>query len=109
METPVYCMVLVTAPDAKVGERIARVLLEEKLVACANIVDGIRSMYWWNEAIETAPECLLMLKTLEAHVPRIGMRVKKLHPYKVPEVVSFRIGKGNSDYFEWIKASVLPG
>ena len=106
MDEKRFCMVMITAPDAKTGENIARVLLEEKLAACVNIVGGVKSMYWWDGQIERADECLLMVKTAARHVERIAGRTKKLHPYKLPEIISVEITHGSADYLGWIDSSV---
>lgn len=97
-------VILVTAPDETVAAQIGRQLLEERLVACANIVPGLKSIYRWEGAVEEADEVLVLLKAREADVKRVATRVQELHPYSVPEVVATRVVDGLSDYLTWVHA-----
>ena len=95
-------VVLVTAPRGE-GWSLAKKLLEERLVACANVI-GVRSAYWWKGRIEEAEEDLLVLKTWGAAVDRLVSRVKELHSYEVPEVLALRVDKCYEKYCEWLAA-----
>ena len=106
MDSAKTCIVMITVPDMKTGENIARVMLEEKLAACVNIIGGVRSMFWWDGQIDKSDECMLMLKTVEEKAEQIGRRVKKLHPYKLPETISVQIASGTNEYLDWIRSSV---
>lgn len=97
-------VILVTAPDASVAARIAREILERRLVACANIVPGIRSLYWWKEQLEESEEVLMVLKARRGDVPAIAERIRDLHPYDVPEVIATEVVGGLDAYLEWIGA-----
>lgn len=92
----------VTCPDEASAERIARSLLEQRLVACANIVPGARSLYRWQGRIEDEREVVMFLKTRRALVPRVDEAVRALHPYEVPCVVAFDLMGGNSAYLAWV-------
>jgi periplasmic divalent cation tolerance protein len=100
------CAVLITAPSAKEAAKVSDVLLKEKLAACVNVVPGVSSRYWWKGRIESAREHLLIAKTLRRKLPALVRRVKAVHPYSVPEVVSLSVGAGNPDYLRWIADSL---
>lgn len=103
-ERNIAVVILVTAPDGQVAAEIARRLLEERLVACANIVPGLRSLYWWEGAVQDDSEVLMLLKGREEDVEVIAERVQELHPYSVPEVVATEIVAGLDAYLDWIWA-----
>ncbi len=81
-------VVLVTAPSAEKAAELGRALVSERLAACANVVPGIRSIYWWEGKVEDEPEALVLLKTTRARFEALRDRVLALHPYQVPEVVA---------------------
>ena len=91
----------ITAP-AEVAERIANTLVEEKLAACVNIVDRVTSIYRWEGQVERATEALLIVKGMAAQTDALIERVREIHPYEVPEVISFDITAGNQDYLDWL-------
>lgn len=91
----------VTTPDEATAERIARALLDQRLVACANLLP-IRSLYRWEGRIEDARETAMFLKTRRALVPRVVEAVRALHPYDVPCAVGFDLGDGEPAYYAWV-------
>jgi periplasmic divalent cation tolerance protein len=95
-------VVLVTAPTAEKAAEIARVLVEEKLAACGNVLPGIRSIYRWQGEIHEDSEALLLLKVPRKRLQELSDRVVKLHPYEVPEVVALPIEGGSERYIDWI-------
>ncbi|UCF18517.1 MAG: divalent-cation tolerance protein CutA [Gemmatimonadota bacterium] len=97
-------LILVTAPDVQVAEGLARRLVEERLVACVNILPGLRSIYRWQGEVEDSAEALLLLKARRVDVPEISERVRALHPYQTPEVIATEIVDGLADYLDWIGA-----
>lgn len=94
-------MVYVTTPDRDTGYRIARVILEERLAACANLLPA-ESMYWWEGRIEEAKEVIVIFKTRSTRVRGLIERVKGLHPYDVPCIVSYPMGTALDAYVDWI-------
>lgn len=96
---------LVTAPDGEAAERIVSSLVEERLVACGNIVPGLVSIYRWQGAIRRDAEVLIVLKTAQDAVPRLLKRVPQLHPYDVPEVLVLPIEAGHGPYLDWVVQS----
>lgn len=98
-------LVYITAKDNAEAEKIASILLEEKLVACANIVKGVSSMYWWKGSVQRDEETVLICKSLSGLFTRLNERVLQLHGYDVPCVVALPIIDGNPRFIEWIGES----
>ena len=99
-------LALATAPDRKAAERLAAVLVEERLAACVNIVAPIISVYRWQGAVEREDEALLLLKTTEARLEPLRERLLELHPYDTPEFLVFQVAAGAPDYLRWVADSV---
>jgi len=97
-------IVLVTAGSAEEAAAIGRTLIEERLAACANIVPGIRSIYRWKGKIYDEQEFLLIIKTRTSLFEAVQKRVKELHSYEVPEIISFPVARGLPQYLEWVQA-----
>jgi periplasmic divalent cation tolerance protein len=104
MSEPLH-VVLVTAPDAEVGARIGRALVEEGLAACANLVPGVRSIYRWQGAVHDDAEVLLILKTRAALSAALAARVRALHPYQLPEVLALPVAGGSEPYLDWVRSA----
>lgn len=96
---------LSTAADARQAERIARALVEERVIACASLVPGLTSIYRWEGAVQAEPEVLLVMKTRRALVPRLKERLPQLHPYEVPELVVTPLVDGLDPYCRWVRES----
>ncbi|HKJ93732.1 MAG TPA: divalent-cation tolerance protein CutA [Longimicrobiales bacterium] len=99
-------LVLVTAPDLEVAERLVTALVEERVAACGNIVPGLVSIYRWHGAVERAAETLIVLKTMDATVPALLQRVGTLHPYEVPEMLVVPVEGGHAPYLDWLAENV---
>ena len=99
-------MVYMTAPDEAIAAQIASRLVDEELVACGNIVPGVRSIYRWEGQVCDDPEVLVILKTLASKVPLVSERVRALHPYDCPEVVSVAVDGGSQAYLDWVAGAV---
>ena len=99
-----HILVMTNLPDALLAEQIARSLLEQKLIACANILPGIKSLYRWQETVETADECALWLKTTGANYDEVEQQILLHHPYALPEVIALPIVRGLPGYLNWIEA-----
>jgi periplasmic divalent cation tolerance protein len=95
-------VIIVTASNEDEAVRIARILLEEELVACVNIHQKVRSLYWWEGKIQDENETMMIIKTRREHVEMIVKKVKEVHSYTVPEVIALPIIDGSDDYLRWI-------
>jgi periplasmic divalent cation tolerance protein len=95
-------LVYITAASMDEARKLGRALVEERLVACVNLIDGMASIYWWQGAVEEASEVVVIAKTTAGRVRAVVDRVKALHSYNVPCVVAVPIESGNPDYMKWI-------
>jgi periplasmic divalent cation tolerance protein len=96
---------LTTCKDRRQAAAIAKALVAEKLAACVNIVPNVSSVYAWKGKIEEGREVLLVIKSRASLSKRLAARIRALHSYSVPEVVTVKIASGNPDYLRWIRES----
>lgn len=94
-----------TCKDAAQAKKIARALVAEKLAACVNVVPGVSSIYTWKGRTEEAREVLLVIKSRRALSKRLVARIRALHSYELPEVVTIPIESGNPAYLRWVRES----
>lgn len=99
----------ITAPNRDDALRIGRTLVEERLVACVNVLDGMRSVYRWQGKVEEAQEAVLIAKTRSELVEQVTARVQELHTYDCPCVVSWNLEAGNPAYLDWIRDETNSG
>lgn len=97
-----HIMILTTCPGSISAKKIAQDLVSEKLVACVNVVPGIQSFFAWVGKVDSANEHLLIIKTTTGNFDAVEKRIKKLHPYELPEVISVPIYSGSAEYLNWI-------
>ena len=102
-------VVFVTVPNKETAEKIARSLIEARLAACVNIVDGLKSVYWWQGKIEEDNELLLIIKTRIEVFEELVLKIRELHPYSVPEIIGLPIIAGSKDYIDWLRNEVRRG
>lgn len=96
-------IVLTTAADTDEANRLARTLVEERLVACATLIPSVRSIYRWEGEVETATESLLLLKTGADQLTALQNRLQALHSYQIPEFLVLPVERGSSSYLEWLQ------
>jgi len=99
-------VVLVTTKDAVEASQLAKKLVEQKLVACASIIDKVKSVFWWKDKVEESREALLILKTNKKMFKILEEAIKLLHSYEVPEIIALPIILGNDQYLKWVNDSV---
>jgi len=102
-------LVCSTFPEVETARRVAKQLVTEKLVACANIIPAVESIYRWQDKIENAPETLVFFKTTAERYDAFQDKLKSLHPYEVPEIISLRIADGLPEYLRWVSANCSAG
>ena len=95
-EQPAAVVVLITVPPDR-ALAIARSIVERRLAACANVVPGIRSIYWWEDQVQDDEEALLLVKTQRSALPSLTEHVRSLHPYTNPEVIALPVEQGSAD------------
>ncbi|MDQ2867990.1 MAG: divalent-cation tolerance protein CutA [Verrucomicrobiota bacterium] len=100
-----YAIALSTFPDAATAKKIARDLVAHALVACANIVSSVDSIYRWQGKVEESNETLVVFKLTSARYAEFEARLRELHPYDVPEIIRLDLAGGSADYLRWISES----
>jgi periplasmic divalent cation tolerance protein len=98
-----FVVVFVTLPDADLAANLAKTLVTEKLVACVNILPGVRSVYAWEGKVCDENEILCVLKTQRVLFGAVRERVTALHPYQVPEIIALPLVEGNAPYLAWLR------
>lgn len=101
-------VVLTTLPADADAAAFARVLLDERLVACVNLLPVMESLYWWEGAVAEDRERQLVMKTSTDRVPALRERIHDLHPYDVPEVLVLPVLDGSDAYLRWIGDATRP-
>ena len=102
-DTPTEVRVVLCTCPSDHAERIARTVLEERLVACVNVVSGVKSLYWWKGEIQDDSETMLVIKTPTETYAKLEQRLIEIHPYQVPEVLSLEVVDGSRSYISWVK------
>ncbi|MEM5811289.1 MAG: divalent-cation tolerance protein CutA [Candidatus Aenigmatarchaeota archaeon] len=97
-----YYLIYITCKNYKEAEKIGKTLLEERLVACINIIKEIGSQYWWGGKIEKSKESLLLLKCPKNNLKKVVERVKELHSYSLPDISAIKIEKGLKEFLDWV-------
>lgn len=97
-----FRMIFVTAPS-KEAEKLGRKLLEERLVACVNLIPQVKSLFWWKGEIDHADEVLMILKAPAKGIRQLKKRIAELHSYEVPEIVVLRVEDAWKPYAKWVK------
>ena len=98
--------VYMTAESVAEAQRIGAALVENRLAACVNILDNMNSIYMWQEKVQDDREIVMIAKTTEARVPALVEKVKSLHSYDCPCIVSIPISGGNQAFLDWIAAQL---
>jgi periplasmic divalent cation tolerance protein len=97
-----YIIVMVTTANKQEAENIAQRLLKERLIACANIIGPVSSLFHWAGKIEKAEEYLIFMKSREDLFEKLAETVKALHSYEVPEILVLPIVEGSRAYLDWL-------
>ncbi|HQS99402.1 MAG: divalent-cation tolerance protein CutA [Hydrogenophilales bacterium 16-64-46] len=95
-------LVLTNVPDRALAEKLAHALVEARVAACVNVLAPCRSIYRWQDAVESAEESPLMIKTTVTHYTAVEKLIRDHHPYAVPEVIAIPITQGLPAYLDWL-------
>lgn len=95
-------VVLMTVPDLHTAEAVAGNLVAARLTACASILPGVTSLYWWEDEVQRSSEVLVVMKTPAECVAALISRAAELHPYDVPELLALPVENGLSTYLAWV-------
>ena len=98
-------ILLSTFPDIAAARTAVRTLVEERLVACGNIMPGVESIYRWQGAVETSMEVMVIFKTTADSAEAAQARLRELHPYEVPEILRLPVDGGWPPYLDWVRDS----
>jgi len=102
----VLLIVLATAPDLKTARMLAKAALNNRLIACANLIPKLESHYWWKGKIEKSSEVLMLLKTSRSKLGALEKLIISRHPYDTPEFLVVTINRGNKRYLNWLVNSL---
>src|SRR5271170_4021040 len=97
-----FHIVLVTAPGRKIARHLAKSALQARVAACANLISGLESHYWWKGRVESGAEVLVIFKTIKKHLGKPERLVLENHPYDTPEFVVLPLAAGNGRYLDWL-------
>ena len=100
-----FIVILITASSMEEGEKIAGSLVENRMVACVNVVPSVKSFFFWEGKPAQESEVLLIAKSRRSFLDKIVEHVKKIHSYKVPEIIALPVIGGSEEYLKWVEAS----
>ena len=98
-------LVLTTVPEDFDTATFARELVEARLAACVSVLSAQTSTYRWKDAIETARECQLVIKTVATRIGGVWKFIRDRHPYEIPEILELRVSGGDPSYLDWVRGS----
>ena len=99
-------VILSTCAGEEEAERLSRLLLDDRLAACVNVIRPMRSYYHWKGAIETAEECLLIIKSSRELFDSVRQVLEQAHSYEIPEVLAIPVVDGAKNYINWLEANL---
>jgi len=88
-------------------EKIVNYLVEKRIIACANVISGIASTYWWKKKIEKEKEDIILMETKKDLVSTLIKEIKKIHSYQVPKIITLDVKEGLEAYISWVKEETL--
>ena len=101
-------LILTNLPDRQSANEMAKVLIEERLAACVNILGDCSSVYRWEGKIENATEVPMLIKTRADCYQQVEQAIKRLHPYELPEIIAVPIVEGLPNYLKWVHEQTSP-
>ena len=102
------CQVTTAVAEEAAAADMADTVVAERLAACAQVLGPMRSSFRWEGEVQVAMEWLVVAKTTEARLPELTARIRALHSYDVPEIVTLAITAGDPEYLRWIRDETTP-
>ncbi len=102
-------LLMTTVATVQDAERIARILVEERLAACVSRTPGVQSLYRWQDAVESTEEILVLVKTTAGRLQEARGRLAAIHSYELPEILVCEHVASSPAYAAWVRASVSRG
>lgn len=99
-------LIYITTEDKEEAKKVSAPLIEEGLAACANIIPGMNSVFYWEGEVQSEEECILIVKTDESMNEKVMERVRSLHSYDCPCMLVLPIKDGNDDFVSWVQEQV---
>ncbi|MBF0359445.1 MAG: divalent-cation tolerance protein CutA [Oligoflexia bacterium] len=97
-----FCVIYTPFPNKESAMRVAKLLLEKKLIACANLIENATSLYFWEGKLEESAETIMIAKTKKSLFNQVKDAISANHPYTCPCIISYDIEQGNESYLQWI-------
>jgi periplasmic divalent cation tolerance protein len=97
-----YYLVMTTTETEDIAVQLAKMLVEQRLARCVNIVKGVRSIYSWQGELCDESECMLMIKTGHIKLAELMEMLREEHPYELPEILALPVTEGDEDFFRWV-------
>jgi len=97
-----FCLVYMTVANATEAECISKAVIQSRLAACANIIEGSRSFYWWEGKVQNDEECTVLFKTRKDLFTKLEEKIKPLHSYDCPCIIALPLEHGSHDFLDWI-------
>lgn len=101
-----YALVYITTSGEEESKKIGRIVVEERLAGCVNIISTIESLYWWKGEIEEDNESILIAKTKVSNIKNIIKRVKEIHSYENPAILAIPIIEGSKEYLDYLDGEI---
>lgn len=101
-------LVFTNLPDRAAAERIAEMLIGQRLAACVNILAPCRSVYRWKGEVQHDEEHPMLMKTTAERYPALEQALRAGHPYELPEIIAVRVESGLPDYLQWVAGETRP-
>jgi periplasmic divalent cation tolerance protein len=101
-------LVLTNVPERAAAERLADMLVEQRLAACVSILAPCRSVYRWKGAVQRDEEHPILMKTTAERYPALEQALRAAHPYELPEIIAVPVARGLPAYLEWVAGETRP-
>lgn len=102
-----FIQVLTTTANMTDAQRIAKVVVEQRLAGCVQIIGPIQSVYWWEEEVRRSEEYLCLIKTRADLFEPLSEAITNAHPYDVPEILAMPVTHASENYLSWLNGEIV--